>query len=568
MSPTAERLRATLIRRLRPHPAEDEGFTLIEVLAAMLVFALASSATVGMLVTGLRASLVAKLDTGAKNLAQERVEMMRNLPFHIDFKPGLTVAQSMDDLLNHYYTNTTAAADKNSTGYVAACGAQTDVCAGREAYEPQSGSFYRRVFDPVDGYPKYRQYVSTQFVDVNRTPLGPRAGYDSLADGADNPASQFVFVSVMTLWTAGTLSKSYLLDTYVAAGRPAASRITLQARGAALALSVALNADALLQIQAGTLSLDGAFGSGTLASGRALGAFADISSQTGSHVDGALAGANAPPNDPADFVTKDGQSVVFDGRKVAGFLNTSAAIGAATVTAGLPNLGDTHSRLVPQGPGQVGLALDPATIFDTRLRIDQSQPVAWVSQTGSGDLAHGAGSLSSKSGATHNAEASVGADALAVHLFPTSFAPDGVVRIRLSGAALKCATDGTTGGAAVSLTYSVRFEIADGAGGYVVVDTAHDDVKDPLAAYPPDSTRVGVDPFGRDLFLSDYVTNWGPLGSAGVAAGQEVDPDGNKVTAAYPGVASVTTIPLRNGDPTSGLSLQLGQLSCTAEDNR
>ena len=54
------------------------------------------------LITGLRASVVAKLDTGAKNLSQQRFELMRNLPFRIAYDPAITTGV---DLLDTYYPN-------------------------------------------------------------------------------------------------------------------------------------------------------------------------------------------------------------------------------------------------------------------------------------------------------------------------------------------------------------------------------------------------------------------------------------------------------------------------------
>jgi len=220
---------------MRGDAGGDAGFTLIEVIVSLTVFAVVASAAAGMIITGLRTSLVTRLDTGAKNLSQERLEIMRNLPFHIDRDPAATAPDS-SDLLDIYYRNTTAAANTTSNGYVAACGAQTATCTGRGAWDPASGSFYRVVFNPVPGYPKYKQYVTTQFLNDQRVPLAPGT-YDSQTSGIDAGPSQFVGVTVTTYWSVGTLTKSFQLQTLISAGRPGAAQVTGQGRAAAVKLT-------------------------------------------------------------------------------------------------------------------------------------------------------------------------------------------------------------------------------------------------------------------------------------------------------------------------------------------
>ena len=96
MSPT--RRRGLLARRLAHR--DERGFTLVEVLAAMIVFAIAATAVTTMFAAGLRASLMTKMDTTAKNLSQQRFEQVRNLPFHID---QVSSGTNPPDLLDTYY---------------------------------------------------------------------------------------------------------------------------------------------------------------------------------------------------------------------------------------------------------------------------------------------------------------------------------------------------------------------------------------------------------------------------------------------------------------------------------
>jgi prepilin-type N-terminal cleavage/methylation domain-containing protein len=66
----------------------DEGFSLIEVLVAITLLGLVSAAILPMLILGGRASTVVRFETTAKNLVQERLEQMRQLPFQVDRQNG------------------------------------------------------------------------------------------------------------------------------------------------------------------------------------------------------------------------------------------------------------------------------------------------------------------------------------------------------------------------------------------------------------------------------------------------------------------------------------------------
>ncbi len=97
-------------------PSADRGFSMIEILVAISLLGLLSAAIVPLLITGLRASVVAKLDTGAKNLSQQRFELMRNLPFRIAYDPAVTTGV---DMLDTYFPNVAApSGGVNTSGYV------------------------------------------------------------------------------------------------------------------------------------------------------------------------------------------------------------------------------------------------------------------------------------------------------------------------------------------------------------------------------------------------------------------------------------------------------------------
>lgn len=87
-------------------PDGDEGFTLVEVVVALLIFAVAAQSLAYSLISSAVASTRARSQTTVKNLAQQRIEAMRTLPFHVDAQNGPYV-----DLLDLYYHDDAGAAD-------------------------------------------------------------------------------------------------------------------------------------------------------------------------------------------------------------------------------------------------------------------------------------------------------------------------------------------------------------------------------------------------------------------------------------------------------------------------
>lgn len=209
-----------LLRRRRL-AGDEGGFTLIEVIVALVIFTMILATTVSMLIASTKASLIAKMDTGAKNLAQERVEQVRNLPFHKDHPMSGAVpsAAEADDLLDTYFLSYSATdAACKVTGFVhgGTATASTAPPAGsvRCTYfgDPATGDFYRVASNPVAGYPRYAQYITTQFLPPGGaagTPLTVPSTYNTQGDpaSADVAVSDLVGIRVTTLWSVGSTSK-------------------------------------------------------------------------------------------------------------------------------------------------------------------------------------------------------------------------------------------------------------------------------------------------------------------------------------------------------------------------
>lgn len=148
-------------------------------------------------------------------------------------------------------------------------------------------------------------------------------------------------------------------------------------------------------------------------------------------------------------------------------------------------------------------------------------------------------------------------------MLPTTFAPRGILRMKIIDATVRCRVAGAGHTPSATLTYSVAISRWS-AGSYVSVGTiTHTNTTDPLASVPL-TTPLG-DGHGT---LGKYIESWSSATQSDVRTAA-VD---GKASASVPGIASLRTVPTRmlDGapDPLSAVSLTLGSLSCTAEDHR
>ena len=137
----------------------EDGFTLIEVVVAFGLLVVVMVSALPVFVHMLRATAVTKANTQAKNLAQERLDQLRDLRFHVDRQNGPFL-----DLLDTYYTNATStgptttvtSGSSNLTGNYVAAGGGT----GGEPTAP----FYRVRTGSIPGATTFSQIIDTQFL--------------------------------------------------------------------------------------------------------------------------------------------------------------------------------------------------------------------------------------------------------------------------------------------------------------------------------------------------------------------------------------------------------------------
>ncbi len=550
-----------LLGRLRPFRAES-GFTLLEVIVALGLFALMTAAVVPMVITGTKAGMVAKLDTGARNLTQERFEVMRNLPFHVDAHASATTSP---DLLDTYYRNLVAAADADSAGYVTS--------GARRPGEPTTGPFYRFVFNPVSGFDQYRQYIATQFLDAAGVAVTPPADYDSQVEAKDAPASMTVGVTVTTEWFAGSLSKSYTVFSQIGEGRAAPPTVTAVSRAAAFRITGRLG-DRDLVLEAATGNIDGSTTTGATAGAAAQGVVASLT--PGARVEGASASVAAPPESGAvsDNDGSDHQLVDELNRTLVRIGPSSVDAVAASAANGEPAAGSSVTPMASVARGSGGLFYtNRPNLLDSALGLS-THPVVTATDASSGSIVATSRSwMKSTGGVNHNVATHTELSTQTLAVLPTSFAPGGLLRVTLVSSAFDCVASATARTA--TPTYSATLQYlrynADQQS-YSYVDAGplrQDNAVDPLAGINLTVGAGGVPVAFSDnrlVYLGEYVSGLSSQTSTTLAAAAAVHE--KRLEANYPGMVSITTVPLRSNEPLSSVNLQLGVTTCAVEDNR
>ncbi|MGH2773144.1 MAG: type IV pilus modification PilV family protein, partial [Actinomycetota bacterium] len=309
----------TTVRKHRISPlnrlAAEDGMGIIEVIVAMVVFALVTLGIVPMILAGLKSTLVSKTETAAKNLTQERFEVMRNLPFYVGSFTASPVASCYNnpsridprnaagvlecdykDLLDTYYRSTFPASSTVAGGYVASN-------ASRSANEISAGvtaPFYRLVLNPIPNFSdgNYSQVIATQFLTADRTVVTPPSTYNTQDSDVDVPPSRLLGVTVISSWNAGANARKFSVYSQIAGGLNDPTSAVMQAQATALRVTSALSATVGLQAEAGLSRSDGTIYNGARASTFAQGAWAET--RPGTRIDGRFQTASTPPESTPD----------------------------------------------------------------------------------------------------------------------------------------------------------------------------------------------------------------------------------------------------------------------------
>ena len=557
---------------------DDEGLTLIEVVASMMIFGFLIAGTAGLTISGLRGMYVSRMDTAGKNLTQQRLEKMRNLPFFV----SATITGGSPDLFDKYYVNTTtAAATTSSSGFVANGGAR-DTANG----DPATGPFYRTVqaasTDPK--FAAFTQRITVQLLNADGSII-PNPSFDSTSTGtAGLEPAQVVGVNITTLWSAANKQKRFSVFSKIADADSKAPVVVLQARMTALRVNGQLPLQRALLMETGVIDLNGSLSSSTSAS--AVAAAARGSIDNGSSLSGATDFISAPPT--ASHTSVNGsqftlQDALENNAPVGSVGQSAVSNVGGSVLNGNPTSGSVLSPVTAtlfgnnSGSGSLSLIADNEPNL-ARLRLNGS--VVQVSAPacgGSCSAVTGTGYVTTTSGATHSATSSIsGSVAGTIELFPTDFAPAGVVQIVLSSPmTLTCKSQaGSSPPATATATYTATLRYwSQALNNYSQwISLSGSNSADPLTTNLL-TTPVANASDGTTLTLGDYVSGWSSLTStamnpATAGSATKVTTGGTSVQSSFPGFINIQSVPLRSSDTDSTMTLQLGAASCTAGDLR
>lgn len=579
------RIRRTLIARLRPQRGEA-GFTLLEVVIALSILSFAAAASLGFILAGLKGSLIAKADTVGRNLTQETLERLHNLPFHISAD-----VSSSQDLLDLYYTNASGSGvGRGVTGYVPSSATRFTADG-----DPATGAFYRTV-SSVNGFSGYTQYVDLQFITTDGSVSDPLSGFDTSVVGNDRPAAYQVAAYVTTFWKQSGIQRKYTAYSQIAAGRPIAPKISLQLQMTALQVTGPLaNGDGQLSLNLADLDLNGSLTNTSTATATMTGAWAELAGANRAY--GATTTVAAPPTQTAGSTqTVTSKTLSDSGNVVAQFAQSEVSGVNAGSTNAQPYVGSSTSqvfaRLDSNGSGQnsavfsnqpsnthLGLTSDSSIVQAPNAACNgcaeaYAQGYAASTSSTTTHSATSAGSMYTGGGGSTLSAAIANAQAAPITLFPTAANGNGLVQIALATASVSCSTGGSFGASStgtVNVSYQaylryIQYNALSNSYTWSSWLSLNGGAADPLASVNL-GAQVGTDSAGLPVYMSDYIASWSSLTSSGTTIGTSIGTDQKPTRGSY-SLLSINTQPLRSGDSASAVGVKLGAMSCVAEDYR
>jgi prepilin-type N-terminal cleavage/methylation domain-containing protein len=265
---------------------DERGFTLIEIAVSLSVFAIVMVSLTLLFDTSLESASRSRFDELGKTVAQQKLEEIRSLPYHI--------AQSEEpgdvDVLDLYFPNLTGT---------------TSIPGATGAYDGTANvwTFTTTQTVTADGR-DFQVQTALQFVSPLDTgallPLAPLAGYNSNAVNVDEPAGNAVRAFVTVSRTSAGQTRSQSLETVISQAEE--DRPSVEASGSVLGAQVS-----------GTSFQDGDGGGGVAAEilaevGRGQVAFREVAEST-----------SQASSDPVQIVERDpvtGVSIQPDGPSV------------------------------------------------------------------------------------------------------------------------------------------------------------------------------------------------------------------------------------------------------------
>jgi prepilin-type N-terminal cleavage/methylation domain-containing protein len=201
---------------------DERGFTLIEIAISLSVFAIVMVSLTLLFDTSLETASRSRFDELGKTVAQQKLEEIRSLPYHI----AQTEEPGDVDVLDLYFPNLTGT---------------TSIPGATGAYDGTANvwTFTTTQTLTADGRP-FQVQTALQFVSPLDTgalqPLAPLPGYNSNAANVDEPAGNAVRAVVTASRTAGAQTRSQSLETVISQAEE--DRPSVEASGSVLGAQV------------------------------------------------------------------------------------------------------------------------------------------------------------------------------------------------------------------------------------------------------------------------------------------------------------------------------------------
>lgn len=577
-----------IVRRLQNRQLED-GFTLVELMVALLIFSIATVGIVPLLAASLHGSAIARSYTVNKNFAQEAMERLRGLPYYVSYASQ----NQRVDVLDLYFPNLGA-------GY--ASGTFTTTCTSATSGNPAcpknlpvgTSMTFKAAFVRTSTY-------ST--LPASYSIVVPSAGYrwDSLAS-ADIPPGQLLEVTVRTTWpmmagdeqeitmktlladrkvgttkVRGTARVDYaaqVLTGYEFSGQK--SSLTFTGASSESKVETKLLSTANQNSTAGTLRLLRSSDDPTV-----LGT--DIGT---SPMSGASSGFVGPPDTTPAGATAGEQFLKHSDWIVSGAPRTVAWLDDST-TATL------RAAVANELPVATGIARTPTNAntaawvhnqaditSDSLFQVETGESMFEIAKTTRTMQAETSATTTAPTAADRKVETFADAKLGDVRVIPTKFVSGGddhIIRISNFTARGTCratasaATASATGSWTATLRYW-RDPTQDGSsnGGYVTENLTSSTATAVMEGIQSTNPLVNDQPGTTDdvyLFrtatLQGYLTDWGATAPTATTSS-----DGRIANVNLDGAIRFDTSPSDPLVPDSVMSISLGKLSCEAVDNR
>lgn len=597
----------------------DSGFTLIEVLASISVFALMTLGMVPLLASSIKGTSISRSYTASKNVAVEALERARGLPFFVDFPTQKAFSSDPAnvrrvDLLD-LYLPAAASGSSDRGGGTYSAGTYTTTCTSttanlacpRDLPARYTVEFQAQFVRPVavGSVERYEVVVPTSGSDGYRWNPDPYAQQDQ-------PVTRMVRLIVTTSWNYGGAPKSVELTGII--GDREFGRVT-----------VAGTSTVDYVVHASTQYTNDSTGQKTDVTGVVGSADSDIETKTQStadqtataaristtdlpiddddeaavpvRTDGATSALHAPPDSTPSGASVGVRSAVHAPfGEVAGIDGTTTSGLRVSVAQDLPTATGTSRFSAPTGGERLFYMLGQIGPDNSSgLRLNGNAGLVNFAPRGSGTIAaSSSAATTSVTSGSRSVETNTSGSFERLRFLPTAIPNlqgaitdgagtvtlDSVVVVDRFRAAASCRATPSAGATATKSWSATLYFWRDDdpndhvvGGSYQRIDLSSGFASDPLAAFGPDATNPVVydAPIDEeDIYLfqgggrKGYLRSW----SSAVGEGTETSSGGRVTRANIADAIRLTSAPTDSRYVQSAVSLRIGNLGCEAQDQR